>query len=41
VRDSYRCQAEQTGWLRLDGERPRDAVSADVLNAVATRLAPR
>jgi dTMP kinase len=41
VRDSYRGQAEQTGWLRLDGERPRDAVSADVLNAVATRLAPR
>ena len=28
------------GWLRLDGERPRDAVSADVLSAVATRLAP-
>jgi dTMP kinase len=41
VRDSYRCQAEQAGWLRLDGERPPDAVSADVLNAIATRLAPR
>ena len=25
------------GWLRLDGERPRDAVSSDVLSAVATR----
>ena len=40
VRDSYRRQAEQSGWLRLDGERPRDAVSSDVLSAVATRLAP-
>jgi dTMP kinase len=41
VRDSYRRQAEQALWLRLDGERPRDAVSADVLTAVATRLGPR
>lgn len=38
VRDSYRRQAEQDGWLRLDGERPREAVSADVLSAVETRL---
>ena len=38
VRDSYRRQASQEGWLRLDGERPRDAVTADVVNAVATRL---
>jgi dTMP kinase len=41
VRDSYRRQAEQNRWLRLDGERPRDAVSSDILSAVATRLAPR
>ena len=42
VRDSYRRQAHgHAGWLRLDGERPRDAVSADVVKAVATRLAPR
>jgi dTMP kinase len=41
VRGSYQRQAAQFGWLRLDGERPRDAVSADVLSAVATRLAPR
>ena len=41
VRDSYRRQADQHRWLRLDGERPRDAVSSDVLSAVATRLAPR
>lgn len=39
VRDSYRRQAEHGGWLRLDGERPRADVSADVISAVATRLA--
>ena len=39
VRDSYRRQAAQEGWLRLDGERPRDAVSSDVVSAVETRLA--
>jgi len=38
VRESYRRQAAQSGWLRLDGERPRDSVSADVLKAVETRL---
>jgi dTMP kinase len=39
VRGSYRRQAEAAGWLRLDGERPRDAVAADVLTAVAPLLA--
>jgi dTMP kinase len=39
VRESYRRQAAQDGWLHLDGERPRDAVSADVLTAVERRLA--
>jgi dTMP kinase len=39
VRDSYRRQAAEGGWLRLDGERPRDAVSADVATAVETQLA--
>ena len=34
VRQSYQRQALQDGWLRLDGERPRDAVSADVLRAI-------
>ena len=38
VRESYRRQAVQAGWLRLDGERPREAVSADVLRAIETRL---
>ena len=28
VRESYRRQAEAPGWLRLDGERPKDAVAA-------------
>ena len=41
VRDSYRRQADKDGWLRLDGERPREAVSADVLSAVERRLAQR
>ena len=42
VRASYHRQAEtSTSWLRVDGERSRDAVRADVLTAVSTRLAPR
>jgi dTMP kinase len=41
VRESYLRQAATAGWVRIDGQRPRDAVSADVLNAVATRLAQR
>lgn len=39
VRDSYRRQAAEQHWVRLDGERPKDAVAADVFNAVASRLA--
>jgi len=41
VRESYRRQAGQRGWLRFDGERPPDAVFADVLKALETRLGPR
>jgi dTMP kinase len=42
VRESYRRQAAASStWLRLDGERPREAVRADVLTAVSTRLALR
>jgi len=37
VRESYRRQAADGAWLRLDGERPKDAVAADVMAAV-TRL---
>jgi dTMP kinase len=38
VRDSYRRQARSPDWLRLDGERPKDAVAADVLTALANRI---
>ena len=41
VRDSYRRQAQAPGWLRIDGERDKDAVAADVLTAVAPLLSPR
>jgi dTMP kinase len=40
VRESYRRQAEAAGWLRLDGERPKEAVAADVLSAVLPLLSP-
>jgi dTMP kinase len=38
VRESYRRQASQQNWLRLDGERPKDAIAADVFTAVGSRL---
>ena len=38
VRESYRRLASQDGWLCVDGERPRDAVSVDVVAAIETRL---
>src|SRR3954467_12392449 len=38
VRESYRRQAMQDQWLTLNGERPRDEVSADVVNAVEKLL---
>lgn len=38
VRESYLRQAQQPGWIRLDAGRDRDAVSADVLSAVRSRL---
>jgi len=38
VRESYHRQAQSPGWLRLDGERPKDAVAGDVLSAVLDRL---
>ena len=39
VRDSYRRQAAEQGWVVLDGERPKDTIAADVLSAVTSRLA--
>jgi dTMP kinase len=38
VRDSYVRQSAAPGWVRIDGERDREAIAADVLNAVAQRL---
>ena len=40
VRDSYRRQAADEGWVVLDGERPKATIAADVFSAVASRLAP-
>ena len=38
VRESYRRQAQATDWLRLDGERAKDTVAADILTAVVPLL---
>ena len=38
VQESYRRQAQRTGWIRLEGEKDKDAVTSDVLNAVRSRL---
>jgi dTMP kinase len=38
VRDSYHRQAAEQGWIALDGERPKEAIAADVLAAVTSRL---
>jgi dTMP kinase len=38
VRESYRRQAIGSDWIRLDGERDRGLVAADVIAAVAGRL---
>ncbi len=35
VRDSYRRQAAEQGWVVLDGERPKDEIAADVFTAAA------
>ena len=39
VRDSYRMQATDPRWLLVRGDRPKAEVSADVRQAVASRLA--
>jgi dTMP kinase len=38
VRESYRRQAAAGDWIQVDGERAKEAVAADVFNAVALRL---
>ena len=39
VRDSYRRQAAEKGWLVLDGERAKDEIAADVYAAAARVVA--
>jgi len=39
VRESYRRQAAEQGWLVLDGERAKSAIATDVFTGVASRLA--
>jgi dTMP kinase len=41
VRDSYTRQAALPGWVRVDGQRSKEAVSLDVKTAVARELGPR
>ena len=38
VRESYLRQAAAGGWVRLDADRPRDVVAADVASTVSHRL---
>jgi len=38
VRDSYRRQAADEGWLVLDGERSKDIIADEVFSAVGSRL---
>jgi dTMP kinase len=40
VRDSYLRQARAPGWVRLDADRDRAAVAADVYAAIEGRLSP-
>lgn len=39
VRDSYRRQAAQAGWVRVDGERSKDEITADIARIVGEQLA--
>ena len=41
VRESYRRQAASNGWVVVDGERPKEAIAADVYSAAVSRLALR
>jgi dTMP kinase len=38
VRDSYRRQAAEQGWLVVDGERSKDVIADEVFSAVGSRL---
>ena len=38
VRASYLRQAEEDGWIRVDGSRGKDEVAGDIMAALAARL---
>ncbi len=38
VRETYHALADDPSWIRIDGERPKDAIAADVFTAVSARL---
>jgi dTMP kinase len=38
VRESYRRQAQQAGWVRIDGERPKDDIAAEISRVVRASL---
>ena len=40
VRDSYLRQAEQSNWVRIDGDRARGEVAAEVFATLAERISP-
>jgi dTMP kinase len=40
VRESYYRQAAADAWIVLDGERPKEAIAADIISAVQPRLGP-
>jgi dTMP kinase len=40
VRMSYRRQAAEHAWVVIDGEQTKDAVAAEIVNVVASRLGP-
>jgi dTMP kinase len=41
VSESYRRQASQPNWVRVDGERSKEDIAEDVFNAVASKLGLR
>src|SRR2546425_9440445 len=38
VRDSYRRQANENGWIVIEAEQPKDVIAEDVFGAVAPHL---
>ena len=38
VRDSYHRQAEQPGWVRIDGEQTKQQIADEIFDAVVSRL---